>query len=150
MAKIREVRNKKAYHQYHVLEKIEAGIELQGTEVKSIREGNVSLAESYARIDDAEVFLVGCHIPEYRAGGWTNHDPLRKRKLLLHRREISKLRARVEEKGLTIVPLRLYFNGRGYLKVELGICRGKQLHDKRETLKSRDADRDIQRQLAGR
>ncbi len=150
MATTKEIRNKKAFFQYHVLEKLEAGIALQGTEVKSVREGNVSLAESYARLDGDEVFLVGCHIPEYRAGGWTNHDPLRKRKLLLHRREIGKLRARIEEKGLTIVPLRLYFNNRGYLKVELGVCRGKKLHDKRQTVKERDADREIRRQMSGR
>ena len=146
----REIRNKKAYFQYHVLEKIEAGIELRGTEVKSIREGEVSLAESFARIDGDEIFLVGCHIPEYRAGGWTNHDPRRKRKLLLHKREILKLKARIEEKGLTIAPLRLYFNKRGYAKLELGICKGKKLHDKRESVKERDAKREMARDAARR
>jgi SsrA-binding protein len=150
MSKSKEFRNKKAFHQYHVLEKIEAGIALRGTEVKSIREGSMSLAESFARIDGGEVFLVGCHIPEYRAGGWTNHDPLRKRKLLLHRREIEKLRARVEEKGLTLVPLRLYFSGRGLAKLELGVCRGKQSHDKREAVKSREAAREIEREMRRR
>lgn len=145
---MKEIRNKKAFYQYHVLEKVEAGIALQGTEVKSIRDGKISLTESYARVDGTEVFLVGCHIPEYRPGSWTNHDPLRKRKLLLHRREIRKLRARVEEKGLTLVPLRLYFNKRGYAKVEIGVCRGKRLHDKRESMKARDAERDIRRQMA--
>jgi SsrA-binding protein len=145
-----EIRNKKAFFQYHVLEKIEAGIELRGTEVKSIREGQVSLVESYARIDGDEVYLVGCHIPEYRAGGWANHDPVRKRRLLLHRKEIRKLRVRVEEKGLTIVPLRLYFTARGFAKIELGVCRGKKLHDKRRSVKDRDAARDIQRHLSGR
>ena len=143
----KEIRNKKAFYQYHVLEKVEAGVALAGTEVKSIREGNVTLTESYARLDGHEVFLVGCHIPEYRAGGWTNHDPRRKRKLLLHKREIYKLKVRVEEKGLTIVPLRLYFNNRGYAKVELGVCRGKQRHDKRQTVKARDAEREINREI---
>ena len=142
----KEIRNKKAFYQYHVLEKVEAGIALAGTEVKSIREGNVTLAESYARLDGHEVFLVDCHIPEYRAGGWTNHDPRRKRKLLLHKREIVKLKVRVEEKGLTIVPLRLYFNARGYAKIELGVCRGKQRHDKRQAMKARDAEREISRE----
>lgn len=145
----KEIRNKKAFYQYHVLEKVEAGVALAGTEVKSIREGNVTLTESYARLDGHEVFLVGCHIPEYRAGGWTNHDPRRKRKLLLHKREIYKLKVRVEEKGLTIVPLRLYFNNRGYAKVELGVCRGKQRHDKRQTVKARDAEREINREIRG-
>lgn len=150
MTRSPEIRNKKAFFQYHVLEKVEAGIALRGTEVKAIREGQISLVESYARIDGDEVYLVGCHIPEYRAGGWTNHDPVRKRKLLLHRREIDKLRVRVEEKGMTVVPLRLYFNARGYAKVELGICRGKKLHDKRAAAKERDADREIHRQMARR
>lgn len=93
---------------------------------------------------------MGCHIPEYKAGGWTNHDPLRKRKLLLHRREIRKLSARIAEKGLTIVPLRVYFNARGFLKLELGVCRGKKYHDKRETVKERDAKREMDRQMARR
>jgi SsrA-binding protein len=146
----REFRNKRAYFEYEILEKLEAGLALRGTEVKSIREGNVSLAESYARLQEGEVFLVGCHINEYRAGSWTNHDPTRKRKLLLHRREIAKLRSRIEEKGLTLVPLRLYFNKRGYAKVELGLARGKKLHDKRSSIKRRDTDREIQRQLSGR
>ncbi|MBI4582739.1 MAG: SsrA-binding protein SmpB [Planctomycetes bacterium] len=147
MAKVREIRNKRAYFDYHVLEKVEAGIVLRGTEVKSIREGNVSLQECYARIDGGEVFLVGCHIPEYRPGGWTNHDPLRKRKLLLHQREIRKLEIRVEEKGLTLVPLRIFFNQRGFAKLELGVCKGKKRYDKRETLKAREAERDIRRQM---
>ena len=144
------IKNKRAFYEYHVLEKVEAGIALQGTEVKSIREGKITLGESYVRVDGDEVFLVNCHIPEYKAGSWTNHDPTRKRKLLLHRREIAKLRVRVEEKGLTIVPLRLYFNKRGYAKLEIGVSRGKQVHDKRESVKKRDAARDIQRQLSER
>ncbi len=147
MAKVKEIRNKRAYFDYYVLEQVEAGIELRGTEIKSIREGNVSLQECYARIDGGEVYLVGCHIPEYRPAGWTNHDPLRKRKLLLHKREIRKLEIRVEEKGLTLVPLRIFFNQRGFAKLELGICKGKKQYDKRETLKAREAERDIRRQM---
>ena len=145
-----QLRNKRAFHEYHVLEKVEAGIALQGTEVKSIRDGKITLGESYVRVDGDEVFLVNCHIPEYKPGSWTNHDPTRKRKLLLHKREIAKLRVRVEEKGLTIVPLRLYFNARGYAKVEVGVCRGKQLHDKRQAMKARDAKRDMERQMSDR
>jgi SsrA-binding protein len=145
-----QIRNKRAFHEYHVLEKVDAGIALQGTEVKSIRDGKITLGESYVRVDNDEVYLVNCHIPEYKPGSWTNHDPNRKRKLLLHRKEIVKLRVRIEEKGLTIVPLRLFFNQRGYAKIEIGVCRGKQLHDKRQAMKERDANRDIARQISGR
>jgi SsrA-binding protein len=145
-----DFRNKRAYFEYEILEKFEAGLSLRGTEVKSIREGNISLAESYARLHGGEAFLIGCHINEYRAGSWTNHDPTRSRKLLLHRREIDKLESRIAEKGLTLVPLRLYFNKRGFAKVELGLARGKKLHDKRSSIKKRDSDREIQRQLSGR
>lgn len=149
MATPKEFRNKRAYFEYHILEKYEAGIELRGTEVKSIREGGVNLAESYARVTGEELFLVNCHIPEYRAGGWTNHDPRRPRKLLLHRRELDRLAGKIELKGLTLIPLRLYFNARGYAKVEIGVARGKKLHDKRTDLKRRDAEREIRRQMAG-
>lgn len=146
----KDFRNRRALYEYHILEKIEAGIELRGSEIKSIRDGNISLAESYARIDGDEVFLVGCTIAEYRNASWTNHDPQRRRKLLLHRKEIRKIRAKIEEKGLTLVPLRLYFNRRGFAKVELGIGRGKKLHDKRETIRKRDTERELRRQLADR
>lgn len=145
----REFKNKRAFFEYLVLETHEAGIELKGTEVKSIREGGVNLAESYARVNDGELFLVNCHIPEYRAGGWTNHDPRRPRKLLLHRKEIDKMVGKIELKGLTLIPLRLYFNSRGFAKVEIGICKGKKLHDKRSDMKRRDADLEIRRQMAG-
>lgn len=144
------IKNKKAFYQYEILEKVEAGLELRGTEVKSLREGNMSLGEAYARIQDDEVFLVGSHIGEYRNGSWANHDPVRKRKLLLHRREIQKIRSRLQEKGLTLVPLRVYFNSRGFAKCELGIGKGKKLHDKRESIKKRDVARDVSRELAGR
>ncbi len=148
MGATREFRNKRAYFEYHILEKQEAGIELRGTEVKSIREGSLNLAESYARVEGDQLYLVNCHIPEYKAGGWTNHDPRRPRKLLLHRREIDRLIGKVELKGLTLIPLRLYFNSRGYAKVEIGVAKGKKLHDKRADMKRRDADREIRRQMA--
>lgn len=149
MAGQREFRNKRAYFEYLILEKHEAGIELRGTEVKSIRENGLNLAESYARMEGDQLFLVNCHIPEYRAGGWTNHDPRRPRKLLLHRKELDRLAGKIELKGLTLIPLRLYFNARGFAKLEIGVARGKQLHDKRTDLKRRDAERDIRRQMAG-
>jgi len=136
----REFRNKRAFFEYHILEKYEAGIALRGTEVKSIREGNVNLAESFARVMEGELFLVNCHIPEYRAGGWTNHDPRRARKLLIHRRELDRLVGKIELKGLTLVPLRLYFNARGYAKVEIGVAKGKKLHDKRSAVKERESE----------
>lgn len=149
MAGPKEFRNKRATFEYFVLEKFEAGIALRGTEVKSIREGSVNLAESYAKVQGGELYLVNCHIPEYKAGSWSNHDPMRPRKLLLHRRELDRLAGKIELKGLTIVPLRLYFNARGYAKVEIGVCKGKKLHDKRADLKRREADREIRRQMAG-
>ena len=145
----KEFKNKRAYFEYFVLEKHEAGIALWGTEVKSIREGSVNLSESYVRAMGDQLFLVNCHIPEYKAGGWTNHDPRRARKLLLHRREIDRLAGKIELKGLTLIPLRLYFNQRGFAKLEIGVCRGKKLHDKRADLKRREADREIRRQMAG-
>ena len=145
----KEFRNKRAYFEYEILEKQEVGIELRGTEVKSIREGNVNLAESHARVVGDELFLVNCHIPEYKPGGWTNHDPRRQRKLLLHRRELDRLIGKIELKGLTIIPLRLYFNSRGFVKIEIGLARGKKLHDKRADMKRQDADREIRRQMAG-
>jgi SsrA-binding protein len=141
--------NKKARHQYIILDKFEAGIALQGTEVKSLRDGKVSLGESYARIDDGEVFLVGAHIDVYKAGSFANHEPTRRRKLLMHRREINRLVGKLAERGLTLVPLSMYFK-RGLAKVELGLARGKQAHDKRQTIKKRDTQRDIERAMAHR
>ncbi|MCE5251753.1 SsrA-binding protein SmpB [bacterium] len=137
-------KNKKAYHDYFILSKYEAGIVLQGTEVKSIRLGHVNLNDSYARVIDNELWLIGLHISPYEQGNIFNHDPLRKRKLLLHSAEIERLRKSIEEKGLTIVPLSLYLNG-GRVKVELGLARGKHLYDKREDKASRDARREIDR-----
>jgi len=139
--------NKKARHQYMVLEAFEAGVALQGTEVKALRDGKVSLAESYARIIDGELMLIGCHIDPYKAGGYTNHDPVRPRKLLMHKREIRRIKSKLDEKGLTLVPLSMYFK-RGLAKVELGLVRGKKFHDKRETLKKRDAQRSMDRAMS--
>lgn len=133
--------NRKAFHDYHVLEKLEAGLELTGTEVKSLRQGAVNLKDSYVTFKDGEAFLLGAHISPYTHGNIQNHDPERTRKLLLHRREIDKLQGQVVERGLTIVPLRLYFR-KGRVKAELGVVRGKKLYDKRETEKKREADRE--------
>ena len=135
--------NRKALHDYFVLQKMEAGIALTGTEVKSLREARVNLKDSYVDIDGGEAFLVGAHISPYSHGNRENHDPERKRKLLLHRREIDKLQGQVVEKGLTIVPLRLYFKG-GRIKAEIAVVRGKKLFDKRESEKRRELDREAE------
>jgi len=133
--------NKKAFHEYHVLDKFEAGMELTGTEVKSLRDRGATLKDSYVIFKAGEAFLFGAHISPYTHGNRENHDPERTRRLLLHRREIEKLEAQVVEKGLTIVPLRLYFKG-GRVKAEIAVVRGKKLYDKRETEKKREADRE--------
>jgi SsrA-binding protein len=135
--------NKKARFHYEILERYEAGLALQGTEVKSLRRGQVSLDESYARFDGDELWLLGATIPEYSHGNIQNHDPKRKRKCLLHARELKKLKAKAQIKGLTIVPLRVYFGGRGFAKVTLGVGKGRKLHDKREHLKSKEAKKEI-------
>ncbi|HUP44686.1 MAG TPA: SsrA-binding protein SmpB [Thermoanaerobaculia bacterium] len=133
--------NKKAFHDYFVLQKVEAGLQLTGTEVKSLRDGRAELKDSYILFKNGEAFLFGAHIAPYTHGNLQNHDPERTRKLLLHRREIEKLRAQVAEKGLTVVPLRLYFKG-SRIKAEIGVVRGKKQYDKRETEKRREADRE--------
>ena len=137
--------NRKAFHDYHVLETYEAGLALQGTEVKSLREGQVTFKDSYVVVDRGEAWLVGCHIAPYHHGSFENHDPERKRKLLLHRREINRLMGKVAERGLTMIPLRLYFK-QGRAKLELGLARGKKLFDKRATLRERDARRELDRE----
>jgi len=142
-------RNKKARFKYAILETFEAGIALRGTEVKSLRDGKVSLGESFARIQDGELVLTGAHIDEYKAGSYANHDPIRPRKLLLHKREIRRIAGKVAERGLTLVPLSMYFR-RGLAKVELALVRGKGQYDKRQALKKRDADRAIRRALSAR
>jgi SsrA-binding protein len=133
--------NKKAFHEYFVLQKVEAGLALTGTEVKSLRDGAANLRDSYVTFERGEAYLTGAHISPYAQGNRQNHDPVRTRKLLLHRREIDKLRVQVMEKGLTIVPLRLYFKG-GRVKAEIAVVRGKKLYDKRETEKRRELDRE--------
>jgi len=143
----KEFKNRRASYEYHILEKAEAGIVLTGSEVKSIREGKLNLSDSYARVDGGEVFLVNCHISEYKNASF-GHEPLRKRKLLLHRREIRKLEKATAEKGLTLVPLRLFFNDRGYAKVEIGVARGKQRHDKRQSMKERESEREIRGEMS--
>ena len=133
--------NRKAFHDFHILETFEAGIVLVGTEVKAIREGSANLRDSFARVEDGEIWLYNVHINPYTHRGYSSHEPTRKRKLLLHRREIRKLIGKVVEKGLTLVPTRLYFQN-GHVKVGLALAKGKQAHDKRETIKRREADRE--------
>jgi SsrA-binding protein len=133
--------NRKAYHDYHILETFETGVVLLGTEVKSIREGRVNLRDSYARAENGEVFVYNIHIQPYSHRGYAEHDPLRRRKLLLHAHEIRKLVGKTIEKGMTLVPLRMYFKDRK-VKMALGLAKGKQLHDKRETIKQREIERE--------
>ena len=133
--------NKKARFNFFIDETLECGIELQGTEVKSLRENRFSFGDSYARIKDGQLYLVGFHISPYPFGNLHNHEPDRDRKLLVHKEEIRKLRKKVEEKGFTLVPIKVYLKN-GLIKVELGICRGKKLYDKRETIKQRDLERE--------
>lgn len=142
-------RNRRARHDYHIEDTVEAGLVLTGTEVKSLRAGRASLTEAFAQISGDELWLHGLHIPEYAQGTWTNHDPRRTRKLLLHRKEIDRLASQVAERGFTIVPLSLYFSG-GKAKVELALARGKRTYDKRHDLARRDAAREVDRALRRR
>ena len=141
--------NRRAFHDYIISERLECGIALTGTEVKSLREGASSLEEAYAKLEDGEVWLIGSEIPEYSMAHRMNHKPKRPRKLLLHRREIEKFAGKASQRGYTLVPLRMYFK-QGRAKVELGIARGKHLYDKREALKKADHDRDMRRALSRR
>jgi SsrA-binding protein len=141
--------NRKARHDYHIDDVMEAGLVLTGTEVKSLRAGRASLVDGFAEVLDNEVWLLGVHIPEYSQGTWNNHAPRRRRKLLLNRREIDRLASRVAERGLTIVPLALYFKD-GKAKVEIGLGRGKKTYDKRQDLARRDADREVARAMGRR
>jgi SsrA-binding protein len=141
--------NRKAYHDYHVLETMEAGVALLGTEVKAIREGRVNLRDSFARIDNGEVWLMNVHISPYSHTGYAHHEERRQRKLLLHRHEIRKLNGRVTEKGLTLVPLQMYFKD-GRVKVSLALVKGKQAHDKRETIRRREVDRETRAAVKAR
>jgi SsrA-binding protein len=141
--------NRKAFHDYHVLDSWEAGVALLGTEVKAIREGSVNLRDSYARLENGEVWLMNVHISPYSHTGYAHHDERRQRKLLLHRHEIQKLMGRVIEKGLTLVPLRMYLN-KGRVKVALALVKGKQAHDKRETIRRREVDRETRAAVKSR
>lgn len=143
------VQNRRARHDYQVIDTFEAGIELRGTEVKSLRAGQMTLKDSYADIQQGQMYLVGAHINPYEQGNIYNHEPERDRRLLMHKHEIERLGSQVAEKGLTLIPLRVYFkNGRA--KVELGLCRGKQTHDKRASIRDKDAKREIERAMKGR
>jgi SsrA-binding protein len=141
--------NRRARHDYTIEDTVEAGLVLTGTEVKSLRAGRATLTEGFGQITDHEAWLHGVHIPQYTQGTWTNHDPRRVRKLLLHRREIDKLASSIQERGLTLVPLSLYFSG-GKVKIELALARGKRAYDKRQDLAKRDAAREIDRELRRR
>jgi SsrA-binding protein len=134
--------NRKARHNYFIESTVEAGVQLAGTEVKALREGHATIGESYAHSKDGEIFLVNAYIPEYKAGNRFNHETRRPRKLLLHKREIAKLSQAIEREGMTLIPLKLYFNPKGRAKIELGLAKGKKLHDKRDTDKKRDWERE--------
>jgi SsrA-binding protein len=142
--------NKHVSHDYEILEKFEAGLALQGSEVKSIRDGRISLKESYAEVKNGQVFLVKCHISPYEAANIFNHDPLRDRKLLLHRREIKRLAGKTQERGLTLVPVRVMINDRGKIKLELALVRGKREYEKREAIKKRETDREMRAEIKKR
>jgi SsrA-binding protein len=141
--------NRKAFHDYSIEEAVEAGIQLAGTEVKSLRDGKANLKDSYVLIKDGEVFLFNCHISPYSHGNIMNHEPLRTRKLLLHRKEIERIRGKALQKGYTLVPLKIYFKG-SYAKVEVGLAKGKKVYEKRESIKEREAKRTIERAMKSR
>ena len=138
--------NRKVRHEYHILEREVAGVELLGTEVKSAREGRVNLRDAYVSFSGGEAYLVGCHISPYQSAGYASHDPMRRRRLLLHKRQIERLAGKVQEKGLTVVPLAMMIEG-NWIKVEIALARGKLLHDKRETLRRRTLDREAEQDL---
>ncbi len=138
--------NRKAYHDYDILETYEAGIVLKGTEVKSAKQGRINLKDSYAKIEDGEIFLINAHISPYTHGNVYNHDPRRTRKLLLHKREIMRLYGKVKEKGLTLIPLKAYIKN-GKIKIELGLCKGRKVYDKRAEIKKRDLEREMRYEM---
>ena len=142
-----EIKNRSAYHEYFIEDKYDAGMVLLGTEVKSLRDGRASFNDSYCYFHKGELWIKSLHIAEYSHGTVNNHDPLRERKLLLSKRELKKMETKMKEKGFTIVPLRIYFNEKGFAKLEIGLGKGKKLHDKRETIKSRDVEREMKRYL---
>lgn len=138
--------NRQARHRYHVMEREEAGIELLGGEVKAVRAGRANLKEGYVQFEAGEAYLVGCHISQYEHAGYATYDPLRRRRLLLHKRQIERMASKVQEKGLTVVPLVLYLDG-SWIKLEIGLARGKRVGDKRETLRRRDEERELRQAL---
>jgi SsrA-binding protein len=142
--------NKTAYHNYEIMESFEAGIALVGSEVKAIREGRISLKESYAEVKGGDVVLVKCHISPYEAANIFNHEPLRERRLLLHKREIRRLSGKIKERGLTLVPTKVLFNDRGKVKIEIALVRGKREYEKRAAIKKRDTDREIRSEIKKR
>jgi SsrA-binding protein len=142
-----EIKNRSAFHEFFIEDKYDAGMVLTGTEVKSLRDGRASFNDSYCYFHKGELWIKSLHIAEYSHGTVNNHDPLRERKLLLSKRELKKMETKMKEKGFTIVPLRIYFNEKGFAKLEIGLGKGKKLHDKRETIKSRDVEREMKRYL---
>jgi len=142
-----EIKNRSAYFEYFIADKYTAGIMLTGTEIKSLRTGKASFNDSYCIFHKGELFIKSFHIAEYAFGNLNNHDPLRERKLLLNKRELKKIETKLKEKGYTLIPLRLFFNEKNLAKVEIGLGKGKKLHDKRETIKQRDTDREIKRYI---
>lgn len=144
------VTNRKAHHDYFIDETYEAGIVLTGTEIKSVRAGRVNLRDSYVQVKDGELWLVDTHIAPYKEAGYSSHEPKRPRKLLMHRREINRLQGKVQEKGYTVVPLRLYLKDNKWAKVEIALARGKKLYDKRQAIRKRDIQREVERELAAR
>ena len=142
--------NKTAYHNYEILESFEAGVALLGSEVKAIREGRISLKESYAEVRGGDIFLVKCHISPYEAANIFNHEPLRERRLLLHKREIRKIGQKIKERGFTLVPTKVLFNDRGKVKIEIALVRGRREYEKRDVLKKRDTDREIRAEIKKR
>jgi SsrA-binding protein len=141
------IKNKKASYEYTFLERFTAGLQLTGTEIKSIRNSKVSIAEAYCHILNHELYIKGMHIAEYDPGSYNNHDPLRERKLLLNKAELVKIEKKLKNKGLTVVPIRVFINEKGYAKIEIALAQGKKLHDKRDSLKEKDVQRDMDRHL---
>lgn len=141
------IKNKKAFYQYLLFDKYIAGIELKGTEIKSIRTGRVSLAEAYCTMEEGELFIINLHISEYQFGTYNNHEPKRTRKLLLTKKELKKIGSKINEKGYTLIPIRLFINDKGFAKLEIAVARGKKLYDKRESIKKKDIERDQNRMI---
>jgi SsrA-binding protein len=142
-----ELRNKSATFEYFIEDKFDAGMVLTGTEVKSLRDGRVSFNDSYCLVDRGEMYVKGLHIAHYSFGSYSNHPPVRDRKLLLKKKEISRITQKLKDKGFTIIPLKIYFNERGFAKIQIGLAKGKKLHDKRDSIKQRETDREIKRYL---